>query len=218
MQRKTRNRLLLAVEFMVLAAMVALSGLQDRLEAPTPPTRETEALASRVTASEARRILGRQSNPGEMETIVAAAYEAGRQTKSLGPQGQAALRLLSAGFRESGFHPKVINRRLNRDGSVDFGLMQVNSVHLRPAGRSEWDLFCRQKGFSPAKHNLLNPRINMLFASRIQEMQVGHWSYQWAGRDRPDQAEFYRILVGSVSVCLKKYGIDWKTLKKIEKG
>ncbi len=153
------------------------------------------------------------------EVIVKSAYEAAKVSPSLGPRGLAALRWQAIAFGESSMNPKQVTR--NTNGSLDHGIVQVNSIHLkkpRTPGQSTWSLFCRQYGFKKSLKNLENIRVNMLFGAYIQEMHAregGSWSYKWASKKQPQQVAFYRRLVKGVRSGLTKAGIDYKTLEPL---
>jgi soluble lytic murein transglycosylase-like protein len=53
---------------------------------------------------------------------------------------------------ESGINPKAINK--NANGTVDYGLMQINSSHLRRL--SQWGI---------NEQNILNPKVNIFVGS-----------------------------------------------------
>lgn len=58
-------------------------------------------------------------------------------------------------FRESGCQPQA--RNVNRNGTVDRGLLQLNSIHLKPGGVAD--------GYARAQ--LYIPEINIKLAARL---------------------------------------------------
>lgn len=55
---------------------------------------------------------------------------------------------------ESGFNPRAVNTK-NKNGSIDRGIMQVNSIHLNENLTAE-DLF--------------NPRVNIMMGAKVYKM------------------------------------------------
>lgn len=68
--------------------------------------------------------------------------------------------LLAIAWHESGLRPTAVNR--NRNGSVDVGLMQINSIH--------WPRLARM-GIAPAK--LEDPCVNALVGALLLREHVG---------------------------------------------
>lgn len=62
--------------------------------------------------------------------------------------------LLAIAKHESGLNKNAVNK--NKNGSIDYGLMQINSCHLPKLKSMGYD-----------KNNLFNPEINIKFGSII---------------------------------------------------
>jgi hypothetical protein len=104
-----------------------------------------------------------------LKDIIDDAYEASINCPGWGPRRLVALKLVAVAYGESRFDSTAI--RLNTNGTLDFGIMQVNSCHLLTAPRvSEWFRFCRREGIDPTKmKNLWIPETNMAFAALLNE-------------------------------------------------
>ncbi|BEV73034.1 MULTISPECIES: lytic transglycosylase domain-containing protein [unclassified Paludibacterium] len=88
--------------------------------------------------------------------------------KEAGSRYQIDPRLLWAIAKvESGFNPRAVNR--NRDGSVDIGLMQVNSRHL-----------AELKKYGYTERELMeNPCAAVMAGSWILAGMIQHYGYNW---------------------------------------
>lgn len=72
---------------------------------------------------------------------------------------------------ESGINPKALNR--NANGTLDYGLMQINSTHLRRL--SKWGI---------TKDNILDPKVNIYAGSWLlsEHIQAHGFNLQAVGR------------------------------------
>lgn len=96
----------------------------------------------------------------------------------------------------------------NNDGSVDLGEMHINSVHWMGPGKTEWVRFCEKYHFKPTMKNLMNTRINMMFAMHLNEIfcknrlrRPRQWVYGYD--DSPERKRLYEALVREADVPLK---------------
>jgi hypothetical protein len=128
--------------------------------------------------------------------VVVNCLDAGELNPSGGPPLEAGIKLLSAAYGESGFYAAA--RYVNKNGSTDAGIMQVNSVHWW--GKSQvhptWGEFCDKLGYTYDLAKLWKPRINIQFAAIINEMlaQQHQRTYRFNYWKRPDQQKLYKLL------------------------
>jgi soluble lytic murein transglycosylase-like protein len=79
--------------------------------------------------------------------------------------------ILAIAETESGFNPKAVRQPYaagNRDGSVDFGLMQINSSWLPKLAK-----------YGIAMHDLFNPCINADVGGWILGQNIARMGYNW---------------------------------------
>lgn len=82
--------------------------------------------------------------------------------RGAGFSGSDVTKAVAIAFAESRGNPKAINRA-NRNGSVDYGLMQINTVHKQLLASGKWD----------------DPASNMAMARRVFLDAGGKWT-PWA--------------------------------------
>lgn len=130
-----------------------------------------------------------------LHEIVLDSIHAARYNPRWGPRNLVAVKLLVVGFGESCLDPTAM--RLNTNGSLDMGLMQVNSCNwFGPEKSSVWFKFCTREGYNPYNMRLFwNPRVNMAFAATLNEIFVryGQKSYKYYGSER--QRKLYTSLI-----------------------
>jgi hypothetical protein len=88
---------------------------------------------------------------------------------------------------ESQYDPKAINH--NKNGSIDFGIMQVNSIHLREL-----------KKYKIRKWDLMNSCKNIYVAAWLLRRSVNRYGYNWAAvggyhSNTPKERAVYAIKV-----------------------
>jgi lysozyme C len=71
---------------------------------------------------------------------------------AFGVPEQDATRLVCIAEAESNFNPKAINHYLNKNGTKDYGLFQINSVWLKDCKVTEEQLLDIRKNISCAVH------------------------------------------------------------------
>jgi len=123
-----------------------------------------------------------------LKRIVAACWYASELNPAWDDAEKFTLRFLSVIFVESGFNHDAYNK--NKNGTVDEGLCQVNSVHLEKTYRK----FLDQEGFMYQEP--WDIEINIRFAAYLNEMFYQHHQrlYQFEKKSRPDQRKFFRKL------------------------
>ena len=132
--------------------------------------------------------------------VVQDCFDSAYLNPSGGKEIEAGIKLLSAAYGESGFYWKA--RHVNRNGTTDAGILQVNSVHWFGNGQIHptWSEFCNTMGLDYGLNQLWTPRINIEFAATINEIiqKTGKHGYKYASWKRPDQIRLYRLLQGVI--------------------
>lgn len=62
------------------------------------------------------------------------------------------------------------NDHLNRNGTIDRGIAQINSIHFEPGG--DWWTFCKQEGYNPCEELVWNPAVNLQFAAWYNQRAI----------------------------------------------
>lgn len=113
--------------------------------------------------------------------IVESSYDASRFNNSWGPRRLATIKLLVAAYGESRYDGLAVN--VNRNGSVDLGILQINSCHwFGVKDGAEWARFCKMEGIDPNNTRLLlNVYYNINYAGWLNEqfIQGRHATYHY---------------------------------------
>jgi soluble lytic murein transglycosylase-like protein len=104
--------------------------------------------------------------------------------------------LRAIAFQESRMRPAAVNR--NADGSVDFGMMGINSVHLAELDR-----------FGITSHQLLDPCVNAYVAAWYLRQKMGKYGNTWRAvaayhSETPATGEAYAV---QVKKLLRSWGV-----------
>ena len=126
------------------------------------------------------------------------------EAASLNPSGGglelAGIRLLSAAYGESAFYSGA--RFVNRNGSTDIGIMQVNSVHWFGKGQvpPTFRDFCDDQGLEYDTRLLYRTGINIKFAAVVNQMLYRQHcrTYRFNYWKRPDQRKYYKLLLEAI--------------------
>ncbi|MDD5716923.1 MAG: lytic transglycosylase domain-containing protein [Sulfuricurvum sp.] len=94
---------------------------------------------------------------------------------------------------ESSLNPNAINR--NPNGTVDYGLMQINSIHLKRLSR--WGI---------TKNNILDPKINIYAGSWLlsEHIHKHGFNFEAIGRYHSATSEYKALWLRRLTVALKQ--------------
>ena len=104
--------------------------------------------------------------------------------------------LRAIAFQESRMKPSVVSH--NTDGSVDFGMMGINSVHLSELGR-----------LGVTSHQLLDPCINAYVAAWYLRQKMDKYGNTWRAvaayhSETPGTGEAYAV---QIKKRLRSWGV-----------
>lgn len=105
--------------------------------------------------------------------------------------------LRAIAFQESGMRPSVVNR--NNDGSTDFGMMGINSIHLSELGRY---------GVKP--HQLFDPCVNAYVAAWYLHRKMAKYGNTWraVGAYHSEAPQAGSLYVAQIKRILHSWGLN----------
>lgn len=145
-----------------------------------------------------------------LRRVVEACYAAAPQNPAWGDREQVTLKLLGAYYHESGFNRREVNRNKNR--TVDYGLAQVNSIHLSKT----FPAWCRANGYAYRPGLIWDLEVNAKFGAYVNELQCRskHRVYKYSVINERRQhvvwvylarvPDLVKLLEGSDPGCLTK--------------
>jgi hypothetical protein len=143
----------------------------------------------------------RPADREHLRSLVDEYYKASARCPRWGKPRVCAVRLMVAGYWESGFNPETVN--FNQNGTIDLGTMQINSVHwFKTEGqKTDFELFCREMGVKPKVALLLDERFNIEYAAWLQERCLRFHLAPYHYDDYPEKKLLYDLLMD----VLKQY-------------
>ena len=129
-----------------------------------------------------------------LRDVVKWTYEGSVINWKWGTREVATMKMLSALYGESGFYKDAINKTLNKNGSIDQGIAQRNSMH-----DESYRVFCINNRLD---HNSVKAEI--YFASWLN--QKYKWDYRFLMPRRKDQAFLYKKLRRDIPLAMGARG------------
>ena len=135
-------------------------------------------------------------NTNYIYNIIKCTYEAAGQDPSKGGREEATLKFVAAFYGESGFNQYAVNSTLNKDGSIDQGLVQRNMKY-----DNQYTEYCNKNGFKYSDY-CSEIHFAVYWDSLIK------WSYKFQCPKNKELTFFYNSLRKDVSAAMRERGYN----------
>ncbi len=130
-----------------------------------------------------------------LQEIVDETYIASVLNPGWGDPKTATRKLLVAIYTQSRFLKTAYNEHLNKNGTKDIGIAQINSCHWSTR-KSDWYQFCHQEGLkSHDPGQLWDSSINILFAAWYNQKALDNDQTCYHFNRTKDQKRLYQALL-----------------------